>query len=143
MAGALNASSVIKKGIRVSLNADDVTRDTASNPTYAGVQYNSSGSEFANNVDGSSSYTVSRGAWLDAGLNSEVWLERVINSGSLNSNDPGAGRMQMTSTIFLEVADSTIPGGPVECNVTINAYDAATDGQLLGTATYTLSATRS
>jgi len=129
-------------GPTVSLDTADVTRATASNPTFAGVTYLPTGVENANAIDGTANYTISRGSWLDTGSANDVWLERTINSGSLNASDPGAGRHQMNGARTLAVRDTTIPGGAVECNVTVRMYDASTGGNLLGTATFTLSATR-
>ena len=126
----------------VSPSGSGVTRLSSNNPTYAGVQYNTSGIEYANATAGTASYTVSRGNWLDSGTTSEVWLERTLNSGTLSGSDPGAGRHAMTSTRTLAVQDTTLLGGAVTCNVTVNFYDAASGGNLLGSATYTLSAER-
>lgn len=129
-------------GPTVSPSAAGVTRLASLNPTYAGVQYNATGVEWENAASGANTYNVSRGSWLDSGASSEVWLERTINSGSLNASDPGTGRHQLSSTRTLAVSDSSIGGGAVTCNVTVRFYDAATGGNLLGSVTYTLSAQR-
>lgn len=145
MPGTLNPVGffVGDQGPTVSASSSNVTRGPAAlNPVYAGVAYNATGFEFSNNASGSNSYDVSRGLWLDSGSASEVWLERTINSGSLNSSDPGAGRHQLNTARLLEVSDSTILGGAVTCNVTVDFYDASTGGNLLDSVTYTLSAER-
>lgn len=135
--GILGAASV---GTEVSLNTAGVTNLSENNPTIAGVAYNLSGAEAASNSAGS--YVVSRGNWLDTGNNFDVWFERTINTGSLNDDDPGDGRLIMTSTRTVAVRDNTIPGGPVTCNLTITMWDAASGGSKLDEVTYTLSAQR-
>ena len=128
----------------VSLSSSGVTNSADLPTVYAGVSYSGGVAPvFEYSCNSSGSYATSRGLWLDAGDGADVWLERTINSGSLNSNDPGAGRHQMSSAWGpLEVSDSSYVGGPNTCNVTVKAYDAASGGNLLDSVTYTLSAER-
>jgi len=125
----------------VSLNPAGVTNSSSDNPVHAGIDYRTNGTEFSCTASGS--YTVERGNWLDAGLNSEVWFERIVNTSTHGlAIDPGSGRLPMTSARLLEVQDPAIVGGARTANVTINMYDAATLGNLLDTKTFNLSANR-
>lgn len=124
-------------GPTVTLDATDVVNvRTGSQNCWSGVTYFSDGTEKAATNVGL--YTVSRGNWLDSGLNSQVWLERTINTGSLSTDGIGAGRVIMTSDHIMERTRFTF--GISTCNLTIRAYDAASGGNLLSTATYLLSA---
>lgn len=106
---------------------------------YAGVQYNSSGVEYRNANGGSTSFTTSRGNWLAAGAAADVWVQRVVNSGSLNWTDSGSGRLQLNTTRQFGVSQSST--GVATANVTFNFYDAASGGTLLDSVTIDLSAT--
>jgi len=123
----------------VTLNGADVTTSDSGSIAHAGIDYRVNGTEFS--CTGAGVYDVSRGSWLEQGSSSNVWFQRTINTGSLDI-DPGAGRLPMTSARLIEVQDSTIPGGPVTCNVTITMWDAATSGNKLDEKTFTLSAER-
>ena len=131
-----------ESGPTVSASTANVTRSAVANPTIAGVQYNSSGVEYATQFNGNGAYNISRGNWLDTGLNSEVWIERTLNSGTLTHADPGTGRKVLSTTRSYAVHDATIPGGSVDCNVTFDFYDAASGGSLLDSVTIDLSANR-
>ena len=100
---------------------------------YAILQLNLSGAEFANASAGSTSMTKGRGSWLDEGTSAEVWVERVLDSGTLNHSDPGAGRLQLSTTRLYGISRST--DGTTTTTVTFNYYDAAVGGNLIGTAT--------
>jgi len=126
--------------LAVSLATAGVVRSTIGD-CYAGVQYNSTGLEYESPPGGGTGFSISRGYWLDGGSNSEVWIERIINSGSLYS-DSGSGRLALTSSRAFQVRDTSTSGGPVTCNLTINAYDAASGGNLLDSVTFTLSANK-
>ena len=116
------------------------TTSTSDNPCISGVEYRSNGNERGST--GAGVYSTVRGAWLTSGTGAEVWLERTLNTGTLNNSDPGAGRLQMNSSRIYAVEDTSIPGGPVTCNVTFDFYDAVSGGNLLDTVTFTLSAER-
>jgi hypothetical protein len=126
----------------VSLNTAGVTINADVSTVIAGVKYNTDGTEKSTNADGNGTYDVSRGIWLDTGLNSEAWFERTIISGTLNNSDPGSGRLIMTSARTVAVQDTSYAGGPVTCTVKITMWDAASGGSKLDETTYTLSAER-
>lgn len=123
-------------GPQVSLNPDDKLNLNSNSTCYAGVQYYTNGTEFATSPSGS--WNRARGDWLDSGSNNDVWIERTINSGSLNSSDPGAGRFQMNVNRTYRVVRTVV--GTHACNLTIDMYDAASGGNLLDSVTYTLEA---
>lgn len=106
---------------------------------YAGVQFNSSGEEFRNANGGSTSFTSSRGNWLAAGAAADVWVQRVVNSGSLNWTDSGSTRLQLSTTRQFGISQSST--GVNTANVTFNFYDAASGGSLLDSVTIDLTAT--
>ena len=98
------------------------------------------GSKYISNNQGaySSSYKV----WLTAGLNSEVWIERTINSGTLSTDTIGSGRQVQTADREIGVLDAVATGSPTTANVTIDYWDAVSGGNNLATGTVTLSAER-
>ncbi len=105
---------------------------------YATQKFDADGDKYKSNNQGN--FAASYKTWLSAGLNSEVWVERTINSGSLNTDNIGAGRVVMSTDrlLGLEKASS---GAPATANVTVDFYDAASGGTLLATGVLTLSAT--
>lgn len=119
----------------VSPNTSGVNRTINTGTCYAGVEYNNSGAEWASTNTGA--FTSSRGDWLDVGNSSDVWVSRTINSGSLNWEDPGTGRHNLGTTRRFGIQSSV---GLRTANITVNFYDAASGGSLLGSATYLLSA---
>ena len=128
---------VFSTGLQVSLSNTSVSNVRVStSPCFAGVRYHSNGNEHASSNSGT--WSVSRGLWLDSGLNSEVWLERTINSGTLTTDGIGSGRVVMSTTRIIDVQRSVT--GIKTCNVTVRAYDAASGGNLLSTATFDLTA---
>jgi hypothetical protein len=117
----------------------DVSHSTVDTPgtVYARVKWDTDGDiyeSFASGTYGSSSDT-----WLDRGLNSQVWVQRVISSGTLNLDTIGASRVAMTSDRQLGVERS--PTGSKAANGTISFYDAASGGNLLRTRNWSVSAT--
>ncbi|MCB7129680.1 MAG: hypothetical protein J3T61_09100, partial [Candidatus Brocadiales bacterium] len=78
--------------------------------------------------------------WLDSGTNDQVWVERIIISGTLN-NDPGAGRKACTSDRFYSVLQQVV--GIHQCVIDIKFWDAASGGTLLDTQRVTLYAEES
>ena len=129
-------STVPEPTLAVSPSSSNISRfQAATAPTYAILELNSSGAEFANISAGSTSMTLGRGSWLDAGTSAEVWVERILDSGTLNHADPGAGRLQLSTTRLYGISRST--DGTTTSTVTFNYYDAATGGNLIGSATIT------
>ena len=106
---------------------------------YATVRFGLDGIEYKNGGATDTGHSTSRGTWLDAGLNSEVWINRIINSGTLNRFDAGAGRKVMTSDRVYGISKST--NGTKTTNMTFEFWDAASGGNLLDTVTYDLKAT--
>lgn len=74
--------------------------------------------------------------WLDGGLNSQVWVQRTIISGTLDT-DAGSGRLACTSDRVWGKLQNVI-GGPNDCVIDLKFYDAAAGGNLLDTQRVTL-----
>ncbi len=126
----LNAGSVGQ----VSANSSSIEYAAITGTVYAGVEFNTSGDEFANAGPGSTSFTKSRGKWLNSGSSSNVWVERVLNSGTFNWEDPGSGRQQLSTSRKFGVSRSG--NGLTTTSVTFNFYDASSGGNLLNSVTY-------
>lgn len=90
--------------------------------------------------DNSGSYLSSSQTWLDAGTNDQVWIERTVNSGTLDTDTIGTGRVAMTTDRIIGVTDSVQGGLPRDANVTVSFYDASSGGTLLDTADVVLQA---
>lgn len=119
-------------GPRVSPSGNGVTNSVFSDQTcYANMEYRSTGVEYENTLATSSAATVSRGNWLDGGASNEVWVQRVITSGTL-STDAGSGRLQLSSTRKFGITQSG--QGTKTCTLTYNFYDAASGGSLIGSS---------
>ena len=127
----------------VSPNTANIDLFNEAATAYAGVEFNTSGVEYRNANGGSTSFTYSRGNWLDVGSSSNVWVERTINSstggGGLNWQDAGSGRLQLSTTRQFGVTRIAI--GTYTANVTFDFYDAASGGNLLDSVTIDISAT--
>lgn len=108
---------------------------------YARVMFGADGVQYRNASATSTSMTTSVTTWLTSGLSSQVWVQRTVNSGSLNL-DPGSGRLQLNSDRTFGVQDVTIAGGSVSANLTFRFYDAASGGSEIGSCTLTLTANR-
>lgn len=126
--------------LAVSASGTSITKFIFSlgSTVYAVLEINSNGLEYSNATATSTVANSSRGNWLDGGLNSEVWVQRVIGSGSLNYSDPGSGRLQLNTTRRFGVQRSA--QGTTTAGVTFNYYDAASGGNLLDSVTLFLSA---
>ena len=108
---------------------------------YARIRLDSDGTEDSNTVGNLSTLTdQARGTWLDSGDAGDVWVERTINSGTLDNDDPGAGRLNLGTGRIYGVSHSTPPRGSTTANVTFDFYDAASGGSLLQTNTIDLTA---
>ena len=128
----------IFSALAVSPNASAISNVRAGAICYAGIEFNTDGTENENtNVN---VFSISRGDWLDAGANSDVWIERTINSGpGFNVNDPGAGRLIMTSVRVFNLSQTS--EGTKITNVTFDFWDAAAGGTKIGTVTFDVTAT--
>jgi hypothetical protein len=127
----------------VSLSSANVSHTTAFT-TYAQVQYNNNGIEYSNS-GGLNNYNTSRGNWKDTGDVEGAWIQYVKNSGvtiwSTNIPLSGASRLNMATTAYIRQRDINQAAGGNTTNVTVSMYDAETGGNLLGSATYSLTAT--
>ncbi len=103
---------------------------------YSGVQFNASGVEYWQTAAGG--WTDNKGNWLDSGAPGEVWVLRVINSGSLSWDGIGGLRVPLSTTRGMNVNRSS--QGMKTCVVTCYMYDAASGGNLLESKQYTLQA---
>ena len=105
---------------------------------YARVKVDSDGELYASFYNGSyptSGYEV----WLDQGGNDEVWVQRVIISGTLNL-DAGSSRLICTADRQFGIQNS-IQDSTKQTVIDLNFYDAASGGNLLDTQRVTLQAT--
>ena len=102
---------------------------------YSMLQFRNDGIEYKNaSANVSTTTNSSRGAWLDSGLASEVWVERILTVGhTLNQADPGAGRLNLAISRTYGVSHGG-PSGFKLCGLTFNFYDAASGGSLIGSS---------
>ena len=85
-------------------------------------------------------YGASSGTWLDRGTTAEVWVERTITQGSLDLDTIGASRVATTTDREIGVT-RVAPGITTPAAIVVlDFYDAASSGNLLDTATITLTA---
>lgn len=124
--------------LTVSPSSVSIITECPTFPSFATLKLQSDGEEKDNTPNPCSPATTSsRGNWLDAGDSSDVWVERIINSGSLNDLDPGAGRLQLSSTRTYGITAGELSSHAA--NVTFNFYDAASGGNLIGSSTVVFS----
>lgn len=135
MSGILLAASLLK-GLSISPLSSDITRLRVGSTCYAGVRFQADGTE--DSLGPTNTWVGDRGNWLDSGDSSEVWVERTVNSGSLNNTDAGAGRLQLSTDREYSVIRTTL--GTQSANVTFDFYDASSGGNLMDSVTYTISA---
>ena len=105
---------------------------------YAGIQFNADGNEYSTPVTGEAVFTNLRGQYLTFGSPSEVWVERIVNTGSLNWADPGSGRYRLDISRSFGLFQTTT--GTNTANVTLNFYDAASGGVLINSVTLQITA---
>ncbi len=106
---------------------------------YGGVQFANTGTEYEYNSSGG--LIVEGDGWLDSGSASEVWVNRVVTAGSWNDIDPGAGRLQLSTTRSFRIIRTT--NGTHTVTEYFQFWDAATGGNLLQqTSSVTYSAER-
>jgi hypothetical protein len=79
------------------------------------------------------------GVWLVTGLNSEVWVERTLDSGTLTTDHIGSGRLSLVASPISDVRRST--NGFKTCTLTYEFFDAASMGNSLGSKQIVLTAT--
>ncbi len=132
--------TITESADQVQANTSGITSAGVSGTVYAGVEFNTSGAELRNDGPSSTSFTTSRGSWLNSGSASAVWIERILNSGTLDWEDPGAGRFQLNASRKYGVSRAT--NGLKVANVTFNFYDASSGGNLLDSVTYPIDVER-
>jgi hypothetical protein len=125
---------MVPQVLSVNPGTTNESRSWPASTVYAGVSFNSNGMEYTNAINGGNVWDVVRGTWLTWGNSSDVWVQRVLSVGTLTGSDPGSGRLQLNTTRTFSVMDTTTVGGEVTATVTFNFYDAATDGNLLGSS---------
>jgi len=138
MIGFLAAFASASGGLVVSPSSSAVNNTRAGADCFAGVRFHSDGSELGSTNAGV--WSVSRGNWLDVGTSAEVWVERTINSGTLDWTDSGAGRLQLNT--IRSFGNTRTTNGTDTTNVKFDFYDAAAGGNLLATVTYDLISTK-
>jgi len=113
-------------GPQISIATDGDTNVRVTGTCYCGIRFNSNGIEYEFLAGGQA---TSLGNWLDSGLNSEVWVEMTLDSGSWNDTDSGTARLQLSTTRSWTVSRSTV--GSHSATATFKFYDAASGGNLL------------
>lgn len=119
-------------GPEVSMNATNCSRVRFNADCYSGVRFAIDGDEDKKGPTNGWA-DANRGQWLDQGASSEVWVQRTINTGSLNDEDAGSGRLQLDQARAFSIIKVGV--GTVTCNLTFDMYDAASGGNLLDTVT--------
>lgn len=125
-------------GVTVVFDGSNVSKSTVGGTCFATIRFGSDGDEYENGTDSSATANSLRGTYLLSGLNSEVWIERTVTLGTLDT-DPGAGRQQMTSDFTCGIETTTTKFTAV----TFTAWDAASGGNQLDSESVTLSASTS
>jgi hypothetical protein len=127
-----------RSGPVVSPSAHNIQNARVAADCQANFKVDNDGDEYeSDNVGG---YGASSGTWLDSGLNSEVWVERTVNSGTLDTDTIGASRVSCTGDQIVGITRTTI--GTDNADVDIDYYDAASGGTLIGTQNILLQAER-
>jgi hypothetical protein len=108
-----------------------------SSPATAEIRIDNDGDLYYSDATGA--YGAAEGTWLTQGSTSNVWVERTIVSGTLDTDTIGAGRVSMTTNRFMGVVRSTV--GTKTATVSVEFFDAAAGGNSLGaTANFDISA---
>lgn len=131
LAVAHNYASV---GIVLSPSNSNVSGFSDTTNVYAGVQFQTGGTEYKTPLTGGSGYTVSLGLWIDEGDPSDVWIQWTRTGGTLgdwNSADSGDTRLQLSSNRQWRIVRSSVGLSSIIGN--FKFYDAASGGNLLHT----------
>ena len=123
MMSMLAAMAASSSGLSISPVATAIDNSTGGGTCYATIAYNSDGIEYENSSAAAITADQSRGNWLDSGLNSQVWVERTIDVGTLDT-DAGTGRLVLSTTRTFGIENAAIKAA----TVTFKFYDAATGG---------------
>jgi hypothetical protein len=106
-------------------------------PCHSKVDVRSDGSYYLS--DNTGSYGAAEGVWLIRGSSGNVWVERTVVGDTLDVDEIGAGRVQLSSDREFGYENSNSPTTD-SCVVTLDFYDASSGGNLLDTADLTISA---
>lgn len=105
---------------------------------YSRVKLDSNGSYYRSYFNNTYNPTPT-GAWLSSGLNTQVWVSRTIQSGSLSVDDIGTGRVALTTIRDMGLVKPNL--GTNSCTFTFHFWDAATGGTNIASKQITVSAT--
>jgi hypothetical protein len=104
-------------------------REDLVDPVQCGARFSTTGDEFRCNDNGS--YNDNRGAWLDTGVSSDVWVVFLRDSGSTNWDNgkvPGT-RYNINVNQTFEMSRGTVGSNSISGE--FEFYDAASGGNLL------------
>lgn len=112
-----------------ALGYTNSAREDVADPVQCGVRFATDGDEFRCNNSGS--YNNNRGAWLDTGVSSDVWVIFNQDSGSAWTTGTSGVRLNININRTFEQSVSV----PSSRSITgeFLFYDAATGGNLLDT----------
>ncbi len=128
-------------GGQVSMVGGTHSRTRLGGACYANIEFRTDGVEWWSINTGG--MTINKGDWLEFGSVSDVYIERTIDSGSLDRDDTGASRLILSVTRGFGVVRTLGEGdGTDTCTFTVRMYDAASGGNLLQSIQYTVSATK-
>ncbi len=128
--------SNVNPTVSVDWGGELLSRTRAGATCHATLKFDADGDKYKSNNQGN--FSAAYKTWLTLGLNSEIWVERTINSGTLAVDTIGGSRVLMTSDRALGIVKTS--SGIGTANITVDFYDAASDGNLLATGTLNLSA---
>jgi len=109
--------------------------------SYCNMELNPDGNIYENSSNSSDNYTSNVGTWLNEGSASNIWVAYSSLSGTLN-HDPTTARHQLSTAYQIGNIDTVSDATPVVTTFTLSFYDAATGGELLGTESIQLTASR-
>lgn len=122
------------------ISCSDTTVNNTRQDADCHARYKIDNDQFIYKSDEAGNYGASFEEYVLVGSATDYYVERTINSGSLDVDDIGGSRVNLGTDREIAVIDTTIDGNPKTANVTLDFYDAATGGNLLDTADITLTA---
>jgi hypothetical protein len=129
---------VLVQTIGPLVSMDNVTLNNAKSGggfCYAYCKIDYDGSVYLS--DNAGSYGGASQVWLDSIDPEEVWVSRTSTGDALFVDDIGAGRTQITGDLVTGLRENS---GSVTGSGTFSFWNAASGGNLLDTATYSLTA---
>ena len=127
-------------GPSVVIAATKLIDDVDASVAYAWVQVDSDG-DLKSSIT-SASPTVVYETWLDAGLNSEVWVAATATGTALTTGSSATGATRLACTSDHKWGYTRSINGISSGTVTLDFYDAASGGTLLDSQVVTLLAER-